>query len=197
MRRSVLAASALALILFVAFVLLLFPSTDTIPFTVTGKKGEIEFRQYPPLVLATVNNSEGDNGFNLLFAYITGNNKPHTSISMTAPVIMSQQIAMTAPVLSSGGSMSFVMPAGKIRDEIPDPLDNRVTITTVPGREIAVVRFSGYASQKDIDAETSRLLEGLANANITPAGQPFLMRYNPPWTPGFLRRNEVAIEIQH
>jgi hypothetical protein len=197
MRRSVLVVAAIVVILFVAIVLVLFPSADTIPYAVTGKTGEIEFRQYPPLVLATVNNSEDDSGFNLLFAYITGNNKPHTSIAMTAPVITSQQIAMTAPVLSNATSMSFVMPTGKSREEIPDPLDNRVTITTIPARELAVVRFSGYASQKDVDAATSRLLEGLANANFTTVGQPFLMRYNPPWTPGFLRRNEVAIEIQH
>ena len=169
--------------------------TETIPYEITDKTGEIEFRQYPPLVLATVNNSENNSGFNLLFDYISGNNNPHANIAMTAPVITSQQIAMTAPVISSAGSMSFVMPAGKTREEIPDPLDSHVTITTIPGRELAVVRFNGYASQKDVDAATSQQLDGLANAHITLVGQPFLMQYDPPWTPGFLRRNEVAIEI--
>jgi SOUL heme-binding protein len=196
MQRSILAAFAIAIILFVAVVLFVLPSADTIPYIVTGTSGDIEFRQYPPLVIATVNNSEDDSGFNLLFAYITGDNKAHSTISMTAPVVTSQQIAMTAPVLSDATSMSFVMPIGKSREEIPDPLDTRVTITTLPERELAVVRFSGYASQKDTDATTSRLLEKLTSAGITPVGQPFLMQYNPPWTPGFLRRNEVGIEIQ-
>ena len=31
-------------------------------------------------------------------------------------------------------------------DDIPDPLDNRVWITTLPAREVAVIRFKGYAS---------------------------------------------------
>jgi hypothetical protein len=67
---------------------------------------------------------------------------------------------------------------------------------TVPERDIAVIRFSGYAPPDDVDAATSRLQEGLKNEGVVTAGQPFLMRYDSPWTPGFLRRNEVAIEIR-
>ena len=69
-------------------------------------------------------------------------------------------------------------------------------ITTLSGREVAVIRFHGYARQDEVNAAQSRLREGLKNAGIAPVGQPFLMRYNPPWTPGFLRRNEVAVEIR-
>ncbi|MGB9175361.1 MAG: heme-binding protein, partial [Methanoregula sp.] len=86
--------------------------------------------------------------------------------------------------------------AGTTREETPDPLDNRVRIVTIPEREIAVIRFSGYAPQEDVDAAASRLQEGLKNVGIGTAGQPFLMRYDSPWTPGFLRRNEVAVEIR-
>ena len=91
--------------------------------------------------------------------------------------------------------MSFVMPAGKTRDELPEPVDPRVQITTLLSREIAVLRFSGYAKKDDVDDATSRLLKGLKEAGITTRGQVFLMRYNAPWTPGFLRRNEVGVEI--
>jgi hypothetical protein len=115
---------------------------------------------------------------------------------MTAPVITSQKIPMTAPVVSDAGSMSFVMPAGTTREETPDPLDSRVRIVTLPQREIAVIRFSGYAAQEDVDATTSRLQDGLKNEGIVTVGKPFLMRYDSPWTPGFLRRNEAAIEIK-
>ena len=195
MRTSVLVGSCIVIILALALLFTL-PSADTIPYVVRGKAGEIEFRQYPLLVLATVDNSDNDSGFNLLFAYISGSNTAHNTISMTAPVITSQTIAMTAPVLSNASSMSFVMPAGKPREEIPDPLDSRVRIETLPGREIAVIRFSGYASQDDVHAAESRLQEGLKTAGVTTVGEPFLMRYNPPWTPGFLRRNEAGIEIQ-
>jgi hypothetical protein len=169
--------------------------TQTISYEITGQIGEIEFRKYPRLVLATVMSPGNDSGFNLLFSYITGKNRTKRQIQMTAPVITSEKIAMTAPVVSDEKSMSFVMPGGKEQDEIPDPLDERVKITTQNPREMAVIRFKGYAGREDVNDVKSRLLEGLQKAGITARGQPVLMRYNAPWTPGFLRRNEVGIEI--
>jgi hypothetical protein len=195
MRTTIIVIGALAGILLLAL-LLSRTSADTIPYTVKGKSGEIEFRHYPELVLATVDTAGDDAGFNLLFAYISGSNKPREKIPMTAPVITSQKIPMTAPVVSDAASMSFVMPAGTTREETPDPLDSRVRIVTQPERDIAVIRFSGYAPPEDVDAATSRLQDGLKNEGIGTAGQPFLMRYDSPWTPGFLRRNEVGIEIR-
>ena len=183
MRITVLVIGALAVILLLAL-LLSRSSAGTIPYAVTGKTGEIEFRHYPGLVLATVDTTDDNAGFNLLFAYISGSNKARDSIPMTAPVV------------SDAASMSFVMPAGSKREDIPDPLDSRVRIVTQPERDIAVIRFSGYAPLEDVDAATSRLQDGLKNEGIVTAGQPFLMRYDSPWTPGFLRRNEVGIEIR-
>lgn len=195
MRTTILVIGALVAILLLAL-LLSRSSSDTIPYTVTGKSGEIEFRHYPELVLATVDTVGDDAGFNLLFAYISGSNKPREKIPMTAPVISAQKIPMTAPVVSDAASMSFVMPAGTTREQTPDPLDSRVRIVTQPERDIAVIRFSGYAPPEDVDAATSRLQAELKNEGIVTAGQPFLMRYDSPWTPGFMRRNEVAIEIR-
>jgi len=169
--------------------------TETVAYEITGKIGQIEFRKYPPMVLATVEDNGDDRGFNVLFAYITGNNQTRTKIPMTAPVITSEKIRMTAPVISDERSMSFVMPEGKREEDIPVPLDQRVKISTLPPREVAVIQFKGNASQEDVNAAKVRLLEGLKKAGITGTGQPVLMRYNAPWTPGFLRRNEVGVEI--
>ena len=135
-------------------------------------------------------------GFDLLFAFISGKNKSQGSIPMTSPVITSQKIPMTAPVVSDAASMSFVMPPGKTVNDTPIPLDSRVSIEPVPEREVAVIRFGGYASKEDVTDVTSRLLDGLRNQGITTVGEFFLMRYDPPWMPGFFRRNEVGIEIQ-
>ena len=195
MRKILLVASAIAIILVLAL-LLAQSSAETIPYAIKGTTGEIEFRQYPALVLATADNSQNDAGFNLLFAYISGSNKARDKIPMTAPVITSQKIPMTSPVVSDATSMSFVMPAGKTREETPDPLDSRVRIVTLPEREVAVIRFTGYASPQDVDAVTLRLRDGLNKGGIETVGQPFLMRYDTPWMPGFLRRNEVGIEIR-
>jgi hypothetical protein len=173
--------------------------TETVAYEITGTIGQIEFRKYPRMVLATVPNDDDDSGFNLLFAYITGNNKARKKIPMSAPVITlentPEKIQMTAPVLSDENTMSFVMPGDKQEEDMPDPLDQRVKITTLPQREIAVVQFKGYAGRDDVNAAKALLLDGLKKAGITSSGQPVLMRYNAPWTPGFLRRNEVGIEI--
>ena len=195
MRKILLVASAIAIILVLAL-LLAQSSAETIPYSIKGTTGEIEFRHYPSLVLATADNSQNDAGFNLLFAYISGSNKARDTIPMTAPVITSQKIPMTSPVVSDATSMSFVMPAGKTREETPDPLDSRVRIVTVPEREVAVIRFTGYASPQEVDAVTLRLQDGLKKAGIETVSQSFLMRYDTPWMPGFLRRNEVGIEIK-
>ena len=117
--------------------------TETITYEISGQIGEIEFRKYPPLVLATVKSPGNDSGFNLLFSYITGNNHSKGQFPMTAPVITSSQIPMTAPVVSDEQSMSFVMPQGKEKEEMPDPLDHRVKITSVPSREIVCNTVQG------------------------------------------------------
>lgn len=48
-----------------------------------------------------------------------------------------------------------------------------------------------------VEDKTIELIKTLQNNNIETKGQPFLMRYNDPWTPPFLRRNEVAIEVNY
>lgn len=195
MRTILLVSGALAAILIIAL-LVMMSSAGSIPYAVTGKSGEIEYRHYPGLVFATVDSASDDAGFTLLFRYISGSNRQKEKIPMTAPVISSQKIPMTAPVISDERTMSFVMPAGTTREETPDPADSRVRIEVIPPRDIAVLRFSGYAPPEDVESETSRLLEGLKKDGIVTIGQSFLMRYESPWTPGFLRRNEVAIEIR-
>jgi hypothetical protein len=182
--------------------------TETIPYEVAGRVGEAELRHYPQVVLATVQESGQDSGFRHLYAFITGSNRARNTIPMTAPVITSEQIPMTtpvitsssipmtAPVISARGSMSFVMPAGMAPDRVPEPTDDRVRIETVPARDVAVIRFSGHAHEHDVEEVTTHLLAELEKAGIRTRGAPFLMRYNSPMTPGFLRRNEVGIEIE-
>jgi len=169
--------------------------TESIAYEETGQIGEIEFRKYPEMVLATVHDPGDDSGFSLLFGYITGKNRVKGTSPITAPVITSGQIPMTSPVVSGEHTMSFVMPGGKTLQEMPEPLDIRVQLSTLPPREIAVIRFRGYARGDDVQAVKTRLLDGLKKAGLETRGVPMLMRYNAPWTPGFLRRNEVGIEV--
>ena len=170
--------------------------TETMLYRVTGQLGEVEIRHYPAVWVATVTGNDEGEIFGILFRYITGQNQPGKKIPMTAPVITPVKIPMTSPVISDAGGMSFVMPATLQGDSLPVPQDARVRLREIPAREVAVIRFKGRAGAGDVADVRARLLSALADAGIQLVGEPFLMRYNPPFTPGFLRRNEVAVEIR-
>ena len=163
-------------------------------YEVVRKIGKIEIRRYPSLVIARVD-GYGDSGFNLLFRFITGNNQQKSDIAMTAPVV-SEQIAMTAPVLSETGSIAFIMPEGFTLEATPEPLDERVKIAEIPERTVAALRFSGRWSDSVFKKKSEDLLVEIKNAGLKTSGQVFSMRYNGPYTPWFLRRNEVAVQVE-
>jgi hypothetical protein len=135
------------------------------------------------------------NGFNLLYRFITGGNRQKTKVKMTTPVV-SQEIQMTSPVLSETGTMAFVMPAEYTLESTPEPLDERVKIAEIPARLVAALCFSGGWSEAHFEKETQELLKTLSEAKIKTKDNVFTMLYNPPFIPGFLRRNEVAIEVE-
>jgi hypothetical protein len=167
---------------------------ETVKYEIIRKIGKVEIRRYPKIVIAKVENPETD-AFNLLYQFITGENRQKTKVKMTAPVV-SQQIAMTSPVLSETGSMAFVMPAEYSIETAPEPVDSRVRVSEIPERLVAALRFSGGWSEAHFEKETQELLDDLSRARIKTRGTVFTMLYNPPFIPGFLRRNEVAIEIE-
>ena len=164
-------------------------------YEVLKEIGKIEVRSYPRLVIARVD-GYGDGGFNFLFRFISGNNRQKSDVAMTAPVV-SEEIAMTAPVLSEKSSIAFLMPEGFTLETTPEPLDNRVKIVEIPERVVAALRFSGRWSDSIFKKKSEEMLNGLAEAGIKTSGQVFSMRYNGPFTPWFMRRNEVAITIEY
>jgi effector-binding domain-containing protein len=103
---------------------------------------------------------------------------------------------MASPVFSETGAMAFVMPAELTLETTPEPLDNRVKIVEIPARLIAALCFSGSWSESHFEKETQELLNELGKAKIKTKGKVFTMLYNPPYIPGFLRRNEVAIQVE-
>jgi effector-binding domain-containing protein len=166
---------------------------ETIKYEVIREIGKVQIRKYPKIIVAKV--EDPSNGFNLLYNFITGENRQKTKVKMTSPVV-SQKVEMTSPVLSETGTMAFVMPKELTLETTPEPLDKRVKIAEIPERQIAALCFSGGWSEKHFEKETKELLNELAKEKIKTKGNVFTMLYNPPFIPGFLRRNEVAIEIQ-
>ena len=166
---------------------------ETIKYEVIREIGNIEIRRYPKIVVAKV--EDPSNGFNLLYRFITGGNRQKTKVKMTTPVV-SQEIQMTSPVLSETGTMAFVMPAEYTLESTPEPLDERVKIAEIPARLVAALCFSGGWSEAHFEKETQELLKTLSESKIKTKGNVFTMLYNPPFIPGFLRRNEVGIEVE-
>lgn len=166
---------------------------ESAEYTVLEVDGAFEIREYPPLTLATTSMqlaSRGDDGsFMRLFRYISGANDLEQKVKMTTPVFMASGSAR------EGGQMGFVMPQAIAAREVPQPSDEAVRIEERPGGRFAVIRFAGRADSESIaDAERQlrawmekRSLEGERTAEI--AG------YDPPWTPGPFRRNEVLIQL--
>lgn len=167
---------------------------ETLQYEVVRELGKVEIRRYPKIVIAKVTDPEAD-AFNLLYKFITGHNSKEEKVKMTTPVV-SEKIAMTSPVLSDNASMAFVMPKEYTIESVPKPLDNRVQIQEIPSRIVGVLCFSGGWSEKHFEKETQELLDELSRAGLKTKGSVFTMLYNPPYIPGFLRRNEVAIEVE-
>lgn len=171
--------------------------SQTINYTVERKIDDVELRQYPPMVLATVRGMGDNDAFRILFKYISGHNRSVKKIPMTAPVMSTEaRIPMTSPVVSSRESFSFVLPPSYQSEEIPAPLDSRSTLERIPQRRVAALRFRGVATGNAVAEKTRQLLDTLAKHEIPAKGTVFLMRYNAPFTPGFIRRNEVGIEVR-
>jgi hypothetical protein len=166
---------------------------ETIKYEIIREIAKVEIRRYPRIVIAKV--EDPAKAFNLLYRFISGENRQQAKVKMTTPVV-SQQIQMTSPVFSETGTMAFVMPAEYTLETTPEPLDKRVKIAEMPARFIAALCFSGGWSESHFEKEIQELLNELAKEKIKTKGNVFTMLYNPPFIPGFLRRNEVAVEVE-
>jgi len=169
--------------------------TQEIPYNVMKKIEDVEIRQYPEAIFAVVEDNSNDSGFGLLFQYISGENKTRRKIAMTAPVITSEKITMTAPVITGKNYMAFALPSSYNKETVPIPTNPVVKIETQKDKTMAVLQFSGRTNETRVQKNIQKLITTLKNHSMQIKGEPILMRYNSPFTPGFLRRNEVAVEI--
>ncbi len=152
--------------------------------------GDVELRRYEPSIQARTplkHNGETSKGFGRLAGYIFGDNDSGQKIAMTAPV--GETLASDNPV------MNFTMPSAYEMEDLPQPKDGTVTLHEVPERTVAAIRFSGWATGGKVKRYTRELMATLEENGIEVTGTPGLNQYNPPWTPPFMRRNEIAVEV--
>jgi hypothetical protein len=165
--------------------------TEHQPYAVVREYPGFELRRYPAHTVAEVDvaadfDSAGSRAFGPLFSYISGGNQDRRKIAMTAPVVQ-------VPT-ERGHAVAFVMPQDL--DAAPAPADTSVRIRTEPERVAAAARYSGRWSRRDYDRRLTDLREAIATAGLTAVGEPRFARFNPPFTPWFLRRNEIVIDVE-
>ena len=162
---------------------------ESAPYKVVRTDGTFEVRDYPAItVVETPMKSPGqeaDNGFMRLFHFITGDNAAKQKISMTTPVFMTGS--------GTNGTMAFVMPAKLTPGEVPKPADPGLTIRELPAGRFAVLRYSGGRNDRQETNQLARLQAWLNAQSLPVLSPPVYGYFDPPWTPTFLRRNEVML----
>jgi hypothetical protein len=155
------------------------------------KDKDFEVRVYDDisLIMSKDNDFRGYSGFNEAFDYINGSNDQNRKISMTTPVINElNQDSMT---------LAFVMPSDIPFEELPKPKSERLTMIKKENMTFASIRFSGTVCPTLLEKKKKELTDWMSTQNLIPGSVIWLARYNPPFIPGFLKRNEILISIEN
>ncbi|MGW3609839.1 SOUL family heme-binding protein [Micromonospora sp. NPDC005163] len=184
--------------------------TEQQPYRVVSRHPGFELRRYPAHLVAEMQIQASFTrapmeAFRPLAAYIGGANRARRPIGMTTPVMQeatgTEKIAMTTPVVQEEGEqpdtylVQFVMPAGFTAATLPEPVDPRVRIREVPAQLAAAMRFSGRWTEKAFGQRATMLGRSVTAAGLQPTGAIRYARFDPPWKPWFLRRNEVVLPV--
>ncbi|MGC1209775.1 MAG: heme-binding protein [Micromonospora sp.] len=184
--------------------------TEQQPYRVVSRHPGFELRRYPAHLVAELRvegpfEKAGNEAFRPLARYLSGANRSRREIAMTAPVVQestgAERIAMTAPVLQEEGERPgswlvwFVMPAGFTAATLPEPEDPRITTREIPAQLAAAVRFSGRWTARAFEERATALGRAVTAAGLQPTGAVRYARFDPPWKPWFLRRNEVVLPV--
>ena len=165
---------------------------ESAPYKVVRTDAKFELRDYPSLVVVetpmTASANSDDGSFMRLFRFITGANEAKQKIAMTTPVFMSGQ--------DTNRTMAFVLPAKLNATTAPKPADGAVAVRELSGGRFAVLRFSGGRNAQHEVETLARLQTWVAAEGLKASATPVYGYFDPPWTPSFLRRNEVMLRVE-
>jgi hypothetical protein len=164
-------------------------ATETPDYKVIRTDEKFEIRDYPTLIIATTPMNDGgmNGGFGQLFRFITGKNEGSEKIEMTSPVLID--------TAKDKKTMSFIMPKSAVKKGVPKPSGDGVSLGKSEAGRFAVLRFGGGRTAENERKAIGDLEAWLDGQKIDGKGDPIFAYYDPPWTPVFLRRNEVLIRI--
>jgi hypothetical protein len=199
--------AAIAATLFLGLLSPMASAIEEPKYTVVRQYDGFEIREYAPYLVAEVvvpgpAAQAGNQGFQILAGYIFGKNQGARKIAMTAPVAQTPapvKIEMTAPVsqaaVSGGYVVQFTMPGEYTLETLPEPLDPQVKLREVSGGRFAVIRYSGTWSERNYQEHLEKLERGVEAAGLRTTGSPIYSRYNAPFVPWFMRRNEIWLKL--
>jgi hypothetical protein len=182
-------------------------ATQEPDYKVVQKLDAIEVREYSAYTVAEVvvpgpAKEAGNAAFPILAGYIFGKNKGERKLAMTAPVTQAAEpvkLEMTAPVTQSstagGFRVQFVLPKGVTMASAPEPSDARITLRDIAPTRVAVIRYSGFWSDDNYNDHLAQLQAALRAADLVPVGEPVYSRYDAPFIPWFMRRNEIWLHL--
>lgn len=207
MRRITVLTALAAVVLFTLAAQLM--SIEQPRYEVLEQEDALELRLYTPyLVAETVVGGElgrsSDRAFRRLAGYIFGDNRSRGDADDTGERgetgSRSEKIAMTSPVnmepVEDGWRMTFMMPSEYTLEALPEPIDPAVRLRREEGGLHAAVRFSGRLQEGTFEERTETVRSWIEERGWVATGDPVLARYDPPWTPPPMRRNEVLIPVR-
>ncbi len=182
----------LIMVAFIAYKAFAKTNVEEQPYQVIKVYDSFEVRFYPSATIASINSNAktykdlGSSGFRKLANYIFGGNNENKNIAMTAPVYMD--------INDTQSTMSFVMPKNYSSKNLPNPNDSTITIKETESVYVAVIKFSGFASDSKIKEYTEKLKKQLLEKQISYYGNFSYLGYNPPFQL-VNRRNEILVNI--
>ncbi len=195
-KRMIYLAAIVGLVMLVTTAWTLTSRTgyESAEYRVIESDGDFEIREYPDLMLVSTDakmDFEGSDGsFMRLFRYISGANEADQKIAMTTPVFMEGKGGQ--PV----ASMGFVMPRVVASAGVPAPNSDGLEIRKRNGGRFAVIRFSGRLDSEFAREREAKLREWMKSRGLDGEKTAEAAGYDPPFTPGPLRRNEVLVRLR-
>ena len=175
-------------------------------YEVLHQTEEYEIREYESYLVAQTRVSgdfdrTGNTAFQRLAGYIFGNNQRLTENDPddSESVSMKMTIPVTRERIEDEEGRStvyrFVMERAYDRDSLPEPNDERVTLTEEPGGQFAALRYRGRITEERFLRYAEELQASLKRDGLATVGEPISAVYNGPFTPPMFRRNEVLIRL--
>lgn len=165
--------------------------TNTINYKTLAIKNGYEIREYSEQIVAStqLDSSSYSNissqGFRKIASYIFGGNSNNQQIAMTSPVQME---------MGTKPTMSFFMPNNMSSKDLPKPNLEDVYLNVQPSKIVAVIEFSGWASDEVLASKFKALKLKLDEESINYENSYSFLGYNPPYQM-MNRKNEVIIPL--